>query len=327
MTDASFGGRLDRVFAGHGHLCVGIDPHVYLLREWGLSESAAGAREFGLRVVDAAAGSAGVVKPQVAFFERFGSAGFAALEDVIRAARGAGLLVIADAKRGDIGSSVDAYGAAWLEPGSPLECDALTVSPYLGVGALESVFRLAESAGKGVFVLAATSNPEAAALQRDGVAARVLDEVRAWNAARAAERALDGVPSTSSGTDAGSGTDNARNTGAAPASPETASSRRPPETSKAHETTIGSIGVVLGATLDLADFGIATTEPDGAPCTPVLAPGFGSQGAAVESVRDIYGSLARAAIVSESRSILIAGPDELGRVISRRARDVREAYA
>ena len=104
--------------------------------QWGLDASAAGAREFGLRVVEAAAGRVGIVKPQVSFFERYGSAGFAALEDVLAAARAAGLLVIADAKRGDIGSTMDAYARAWLTPGSPLEADALTVSPYLGVGSL-----------------------------------------------------------------------------------------------------------------------------------------------------------------------------------------------
>jgi len=166
----SFGQRVRAAFASHGQLCVGIDPHAHLLAEWGLDASAAGAREFGLRVVEAAAGRVGVVKPQVSFFERYGSAGFAALEDVLAAARDAGLLVIADAKRGDIGTTMDAYAEAWLTPGSPLEADAMTASPYLGVGALDGTFDLAERHGKGVFVLAATSNPEALPLQRARVA-------------------------------------------------------------------------------------------------------------------------------------------------------------
>lgn len=113
-----FGQRLRRALDEHGPLCVGIDPHEALLRAWGLGVDAAGVREFGLRTVDAAAGRVGIVKPQVAFFERFGSAGFAALEDVIAAARAADLIVIADAKRGDIGTTMDGYAAAWLEPGS-----------------------------------------------------------------------------------------------------------------------------------------------------------------------------------------------------------------
>lgn len=163
---ASFGERVRSGIATHGRLCVGIDPHVPLLQEWGLDASAAGAREFGLRVVEAAAGRVAIVKPQVSFFERYGSAGFTALEAVTAEARAAGLLVIADAKRGDIGSTMDAYGEAWLTPGSPLEADALTANPFLGIGTLEGTFDLAERSGKGVFVLAATSNPDAFTAQR-----------------------------------------------------------------------------------------------------------------------------------------------------------------
>ncbi|WP_227497380.1 orotidine-5'-phosphate decarboxylase [Planctomonas psychrotolerans] len=279
-----FGARLGDVFAEHGHLCVGIDPHEFLLRDWGLPVSAAGTRDFGLRVVDAAAGTVGIVKPQVAFFERFGSAGYAALEDVLAAARAAGLLVIADAKRGDIGTSVDAYAAAWLTPGSPLESDALTVSPYLGVGALASTFALAASAGKGAFVLSATSNADAAAVQRNGVAAGVLAAVRAWNAARTAPDGAAPVP-------------------------------------------FGAVGVVLGATVDLAAFGIDTDEENALPGTPVLAPGYGSQGATFDTVHSTYGGLARGTILSESRSILSAGPDSLDRTLSRRALEAREVFA
>ena len=119
-----------------------------------------------MRVVDAAAGRVGIVKPQVSFFERFGAAGFIALEQVLAAARAADLIVIADAKRGDIGTTMDAYAEAWLTPGAPLEADAMTVNPFLGIGTLEGTFRLAEDSGKGVFVLAATSNPDAFTAQR-----------------------------------------------------------------------------------------------------------------------------------------------------------------
>jgi orotidine-5'-phosphate decarboxylase len=183
-----FGERVRSVLGERGRLCVGIDPHASLLAEWGLETSAAGAREFGLRVVEAASTRVGIVRPQVSFFERYGSAGFAALEDVIAAARDAGLVVIADAKRGDIGSTMDAYAGAWLTPGSPLEADAVTVNPFLGVGSLAPVFDLAEKSGKGVFVLAATSNPEAFETQRahlDGgetVSARIVAELSARNA-------------------------------------------------------------------------------------------------------------------------------------------------
>ena len=132
-----------------------------MLDRWALPDSAEGAREFGLRAVAAAAGTIGIVKPQVAFFERHGSAGYAALERVLAEARDADLLVIADAKRGDIGSTVDAYAEAWLRPGSPLEADAMTVVAYQGVGSLAGPIARAQAAGKGLFVLAATSNREA----------------------------------------------------------------------------------------------------------------------------------------------------------------------
>ncbi|MBO9626285.1 MAG: orotidine-5'-phosphate decarboxylase [Microbacterium sp.] len=189
---ARFGERVRSAIAERGPLCVGIDPHAALLKSWGMTVDAAGAREFGLRTVEAAAGRVGLVKPQVSFFERHGSAGIAALEDVLAAARDAGLIVIADAKRGDIGSTMDAYAAAWLTPGSSLEADALTVNPYLGVGALGGSFDLAEQHGKGLFVLAATSNPEATALQRSvseegrSVSAQIITEVSARNAAASA---------------------------------------------------------------------------------------------------------------------------------------------
>lgn len=161
----TFATRLAEVVARRGPLCLGIDPHAALLAEWGLPDDAAGVREFGLRVVEAAAGRLGVVKPQIAFFERHASAGYAALEEVLAAARAAGLLTIADVKRGDVGSTVDAYGAAWLTPGSALEADAMTAVAYQGFGSLDGVLARAAAHGKGVFVLAATSNPESAEVQ------------------------------------------------------------------------------------------------------------------------------------------------------------------
>jgi orotidine-5'-phosphate decarboxylase len=170
----SFASRVDATVAARGRLCVGIDPHPPLLAAWGLSDDAAGVQEFGLRCAEAFAGEVGFVKPQVAFFEQFGAAGMAALEEVIAACRAAGTVVIADAKRGDIGSTMAGYARAWLGD-SPLAADAVTLSPYLGYGSLAPAVELARSSGRGIFVLARTSNPEGAAVQLGGVAQRIVD--------------------------------------------------------------------------------------------------------------------------------------------------------
>jgi len=164
-SPAPFGARLAAAMDERGPLCVGIDPHASLLEAWGLPDDAAGVREFALRVVDAVGGRVAAVKPQAAFFERHGSRGVAALEDVVAAAQAAGTLVVVDAKRGDIGSTMDAYAEAFLRDGSPLAGDALTVSPYLGFGSLAPAVDLALATGRGLFVLALTSNPEGPEVQ------------------------------------------------------------------------------------------------------------------------------------------------------------------
>ncbi len=159
-----------------------------LLTDWGLPDTADGLAQFGSRCVDAFAGVVPVVKPQVAFFERLGSAGVAALESVIQDARAAGLLVIADAKRGDIGSTSAAYAAAWLDPDSRLAADAMTALPYMGLGALQPMVDLAQAHGNGVIVVVRSSNPEGQVLQRatstDGrsVEDGLLAEIAARNA-------------------------------------------------------------------------------------------------------------------------------------------------
>jgi len=246
-------------------LCVGIDPHAGLLSAWGLPDTAVGAREFGLRVVDAVAGRAGIVKPQADFFERHGSAGYAALEAVLAAARGAGLFIIADVKRGDMGTTVDAYGEAWLTPGSPLEADAMTVGAYQGVGSLDAVFARADTFGKLLFVLAATSNPEGLAVQsardRDG---------RTVAGAIAAEVAVRGH------------------------------------------------GLVIGATVSPVDAGLDLVALAGA---PILAPGFGHQGARIDELDEVFGPAADAVLVAESRSILGAGPEGIAAAIVEHARE------
>jgi orotidine-5'-phosphate decarboxylase len=184
----SFGSRLHRATGQRGPLCVGIDPHAALLARWGLSDDVAGLERFARTVVDALADRVAVVKPQSAFFERFGSRGIQVLESTIRQSRESGAIVLLDVKRGDIGSTMAAYAGAYLDPASPLCADAITVSPYLGVGSLQPAFDLAAAHGGGVFVLALTSNPEGAAVQHavaaDGrtVAQTIIDEISQLNA-------------------------------------------------------------------------------------------------------------------------------------------------
>ncbi|MGH3878530.1 MAG: orotidine-5'-phosphate decarboxylase [Actinophytocola sp.] len=163
---APFGARVTTAVSLRGPLCVGIDPHPALLEAWGLPVSAEGLGRFADICVEAFAGEIAVVKPQSAFFEAHGSAGVAVLERLIGDARQAGTLVILDVKRGDIGSTMAAYATAYLAEGSPLAADAVTLSPYLGFGSLDPALDLAAQTGRGVFVLALTSNPEGAAVQR-----------------------------------------------------------------------------------------------------------------------------------------------------------------
>jgi orotidine-5'-phosphate decarboxylase len=171
-----------------GPLCVGIDPHPQLLAAWGLPDDVDGLARFSQTVVDALSHRVAVIKPQSAFYERFGSRGIAVLESTIRQLREANTLILLDVKRGDIGSTVSAYASAYLDPTSPLHADAITASPYLGVGSLTPMFDAAAVHGGGVFVLALTSNPEGAAVQHaraaDGrtVAQTVIDEISLLNA-------------------------------------------------------------------------------------------------------------------------------------------------
>ena len=182
-----FGDRLYAAMRQHGPVCVGIDPHSSLLSEWGLDDDVNGVREFSLRVVEALGGRVGAFKPQSAFFERHGSRGVAVLEEVIAVCREVGSLCIVDAKRGDIGSTMEGYAHAYLSDSSALAADAVTLSPYLGVGSLMPALELAKRTGRGVFVLALTSNPEGACVQHargdDGlsVAGRVVSQLADFN--------------------------------------------------------------------------------------------------------------------------------------------------
>jgi orotidine-5'-phosphate decarboxylase len=246
----------------YGPVCVGIDPHAALLESWGLPVSASGVREFSLRTVEAMAGTVAAVKPQASFYERFGSAGVAALEETIAACREAELLCIVDAKRGDIGSTMAGYAHAFLSDASPLAGDAVTLSPYLGFGSLAPAITLAESTGRGVFVLCLTSNPEGATVQH----ARAGDTatVAATIAAQAAEANRGAVP-------------------------------------------LGHVGLVIGATIGsaLADTGTDLENLNG----PILAPGFGAQGAGPADLARVFGPAAHLVLATTSRAVLQAGPD------------------
>ncbi|RKO21282.1 orotidine-5'-phosphate decarboxylase [Pseudarthrobacter phenanthrenivorans] len=180
-----FGSRLGAAMAARGPLCVGIDPHPALLKDWGLDDDAAGLRRFSLTALEAVASLAAAVKPQVALYERHGSAGMAVLEELLAEARDEAVLTIADAKRGDIGSTMAAYADAWLRDDSPLVADSVTLSPYLGFESLRPALDLAAQTGRGVFVLALTSNPEGASVQHvggvDSVARRITEAAAAEN--------------------------------------------------------------------------------------------------------------------------------------------------
>jgi orotidine-5'-phosphate decarboxylase len=254
---SGFGQRLATAIAARGPLCVGIDPHPELLTDWGLPATADGLARFCDLCVRAYAGFA-VVKPQVAFFEAYGSAGLAVLERTTAALQSEGVLVLADAKRGDIGSTMAAYAQAWAGDG-PLAADAVTASPYLGFGSLTPLLEVAAAHGRGVFVLAATSNPEGAGVQRaivgggPTVAQSIVDQAGAVN------RALTPQP--------------------------------------------GSVGVVVGATLDPADV------PDlSALGGPVLVPGVGAQGGRLEAQAGLGGAGRGQLLPAVSREILRAGP-------------------
>jgi orotidine-5'-phosphate decarboxylase len=165
MAD-TFGDRVAAAVRATGPFCAGIDPSAPLLEDWGLSDDARGLKEFCKVCVEAFAGVVGVVKPQVAFFERHGAAGMAELERLVADAHAHGLVVLNDAKRGDVDTTVEAYADAWVGAASPLAGDAVTVHPYLGLGALEPLVRLAAANGRGVVVVARSSNPEGRALQQ-----------------------------------------------------------------------------------------------------------------------------------------------------------------
>ena len=160
-----FASRFAAVRRDRGPLVWGLDPAASLLEAWGLSDSADGLERFVDIVVEAAVGTVGLVKPQSAFYERHGWRGIRALGRLISEARSAGVLVVLDAKRGDVGSTNDAYAEAYLGPGAPLEVDALTVHPYLGLGAMGAFVARAHESGACLLVVTRSSNPEGRSIQ------------------------------------------------------------------------------------------------------------------------------------------------------------------
>ena len=262
----TFSKKLEAAFASKGQLCVGIDPHEELLTDNGFEVSAEGVYDFSMKMLDQLQGEVSIIKPQVSFFERFGSKGLHSLELVLQSASERGFLVIADAKRGDIGSTMEAYGQAWLAKSAPFICDALTVNPYLGVGSLTPAVVFASERGKGLFVLAATSNADGTKLQsslnhQETVASQIALEVETLNVNTA--------------------TSNSR---------------------------FGCVGLVVGATVNLEELGLGSINHKRTSLrAPILAPGFGYQGADLARAKSIFGYLAGDVIYTISRSALRNG--------------------
>ncbi|BDZ58277.1 orotidine-5'-phosphate decarboxylase [Barrientosiimonas endolithica] len=273
----TFGDRLEEAVTAYGPLCVGIDPHPQLLHRWGLDDDVEGLRRFGDTVVEALAGQVAIAKPQSAFFERHGSAGVAVLEHVLAMLREVGVLSLLDVKRGDVGSTMAAYAEAYLSDGSSLAADAITVSPFLGFGSLAPAFELADATGRGVFVLAMTSNPEGAQVQHARVAADAAGE---GGGVTVAEEIVSAVTERNA-EGGGSG-------------------------------RFGSTGMVVGATVgkDIADLGLAQALADSR--GPLLAPGLGAQGADAGDIARGFGPALPLVLPSSSRGILAAGPAPAG---------------
>jgi orotidine-5'-phosphate decarboxylase len=161
----SYGERLVTALRQRGPLCVGIDPHPGILTSWDLPVNPTGLERCARGMVEALGELVPVFKPQSAFFEAYGAAGVAVLERTLTDIAAVGALSLLDVKRGDIGSTMAAYAAAYLTDGSTLAADAITLSPYLGFGSLEDAIELAIAQGRGVYVLALTSNPEGPEIQ------------------------------------------------------------------------------------------------------------------------------------------------------------------
>jgi len=190
---SNYADRLDEAVTRAGNPClVGLDPHVDLLPEEFAAartgrtrqERAQAVADFACEVIDLVAGRVPAVKAQSALFEIHGADGAAAWERVVRAARAAGLLVIADVKRGDIDSTARAYAKAFLEADEATgRCDAITVNPLLGRDSLIPFLDTCARHGAGIYVLVRTSNPGGGLFQDHGsppLYERIADAVVEW---------------------------------------------------------------------------------------------------------------------------------------------------
>ena len=267
----SFARRFAAARSAHGPLVFGLDPSAEVLEAWGVGDSAEGLERFADIALAAATGTVGLVKPQSAFFERHGWRGIATLGRLIEGARNAGLLVILDAKRGDVGTTNDAYAEAYLGKGAPLAVDALTVHPYLGVGAMGAFVARAAESGSCLLVVTRSSNPEGRSVQ----GALVRPTSGGAGSVRMLKLTVE--------------EDLLREIGALNA--------------RLAPGELGPVGAVIGPThmeptLDLV----------GANCL-FLAPGVGAQGATPADVATVFAACPERVMPSASRSLLAAGPD------------------
>ena len=268
----SFARRFAAVRSAQGPLAFGLDPSAELLAAWGLGDSADGLDRFADIVLEAAVGPVGLVKPQSAFYERHGWRGVRTLDRLIASARGAGLLVILDIKRGDVGSTNDAYAEAYLGKGAPLAADAITVHPYLGLGAMGTFVSRAAESGSCLLVVTRSSNPEGRAVQ-----AALTSRERSGGH----ERSGDCLPSVEEDLLLEIGALNAR--------------LAPGE--------LGPVGAVIGPTHMQPKLDLAAAHG------LFLAPGVGAQGATPADVATVFAACPDRVMPSASRSLLAAGPD------------------
>ncbi len=279
---ANFADRLiDACRKKNSLVMVGIDPRLDNLPDSVLKpamerhgetlEGAAAAySEFGRRIIDAVADVAVTVKPQSAFFEMLGPAGMQALHEVIGHAHQAGLLVVLDVKRSDIGSTAEAYAQAFLgsmkvgaETLEPWGADAVTVNPYLGSDGLTPFIQIARASSRGLFVLVKTSNPSSGEIQDLKAEGRAISErVATWLGGRAGDLA--------------------------------------------GESGYSSLGAVVGATYPEELARLRNLMPSNI----ILIPGYGAQGGAAKDVKPGLNADGLGAVVNASRSVIFAYRDK-----------------
>lgn len=180
-----------RVLDKQSRVCLGIDPRPHAANL--THQDPSSITDYFRAIIEAAAPHIVAIKPQIAFFEALGKVGLASLDRIIAAARNVGVSVVMDAKRGDIGSTAEAYAEAFLTPNARFHSDALTVNPYLGMDTLEPFIEACEDHARGIFVLVRTSNPGSALLQDQRLenGRTVAEEVAYHLAVRAKSLAAD----------------------------------------------------------------------------------------------------------------------------------------